>query len=148
MYTTNDPTKKAGKFMLVVLLCAVLVGCADPAFSRYIEARRAAIAAMPPGEAKWRAEQQLAAQIYEEKRRQHAQTEAMVMAGVAGMAAGAAAANQQESSDTLGTTIETKEQNYKMQQIQNDLDTIRQEQINRDWNLNPQPSLPPLGPHW
>jgi hypothetical protein len=143
MHTTNDPTKKTGKFMLVVLLCAVLVGCADPAFSRYIEERRAAIAAMPPGKAKWRAEQQLAAQISDEKQRQRAQADAAVMTGAAALSAGLAAHEQgapvTENRENSDDFINRTQMESQLLQIQNDLDTIRQEQINRDWNLIPQP---------
>jgi hypothetical protein len=80
------------KKLLLIITAISLIGCADPAFQRYVEARQAAIGTMPNGAAKYQAQENLDAQIYAEKRRQEAQAQAAVMAGVAGLAAGAAAA--------------------------------------------------------
>jgi hypothetical protein len=80
------------KKLLLVITAISLIGCADPAFQRYVQSRQAGIAAMPNGTAKYQAQAILDEQIYAEKRRQEAQAQAAVMAGVAGLAAGAAAA--------------------------------------------------------
>jgi hypothetical protein len=77
---------------IIVLVAMIgLLGCADPAFQSYVNERRATIAAMPNGPAKYYAEEQLAQQILADKRRQQQQAEGVVMAGLAGLAAGAAA---------------------------------------------------------
>ena|SRR5205809_5030391 len=81
------------KKMLLIVTAISLIGCADPAFNQYIQARQAAIASMPNGAAKWQAQQALDAQIYAEKRKQEAQAAQATAAIGAGMVVGAAAYN-------------------------------------------------------
>jgi len=82
------------KILIISLVCALLAGCADPAFQGYIEERKAAIASMPEGPSKYHAEEQLAFMVYQEKRRQEAQAQEAAMGIAAGMAAGVAAAQE------------------------------------------------------
>ena len=117
-----------------VLLVATLSGCADTAFQSYVQNRAAAIASMPNGPAKYKAQEQLDQQILAEKQRQHQQAvnaATNFALGMAAAAAGGASSSGGHSSeccptsdDALQQQIEVDEQRSKINYLQEQLDDI------------------------